>query len=162
MKKTFLACALLAFAGWVSAQTAGPADAVKSPGKALPTALAKKDAEDAAKKKEEKIGKIEGMEVARAEGFIGVQVVNGVFKIRTYDAKKKPVAANFTKIGLRWNVQYQKAPERTVLFPSGGVGEFSSEKVVKPPYAFKLFVTLIKGEGDDAPVENYQIDFKSP
>jgi hypothetical protein len=91
-----------------------------------------------------------------------VQVVNGIFKIRSYDKNKNPIKADFTKVALRWNVQYQKNPERTLLLPGEGVGVFSSEKVVKPPYAFKLFVTLIKGEGDDAPVENYQIDFKAP
>lgn len=160
MKKTFLVCVLVGFIGGSQAQTTAPADPSKPPVKA-PAAPVKKDDGKKKDKKEEKIGKIDGMEVARAEGFIGVQVVNGVFRIRSYDAKKNPKAADFTKIALRWNTQYQKAPERTLLLPSGGVGEFSSEKIVKPPHSFKLFITLIKGEGDDAPVENYQIDFRA-
>lgn len=156
MKFMPMALLSLVLAGQSVAQTAPAAEVQKQP---APTAPAKKDA---GKKKEDQIGKIDGMEVARSEGFIGVQVSNGVFRIRSYDAKKKPVKSDFTKVALRWNVQYQKAPERTLLLPSGGVGEFSSEKVVKPPHSFKLFITLIKGEGDDAPVENYQIDFRAP
>lgn len=159
MKTIYLACALLGLTAGGRAQTAAPADTTKSPANAPAAATPAK--KDDGKKKEAKIGKIEGMEVARPEGFIGVQVVNGVFRIRSYDAKKNPVKSDFAKVALRWNVQYQKAPERTLLLPSGGVGEFSSEKIVKPPHSFKLFITLIKGEGDDAPVENYQVDFRA-
>jgi hypothetical protein len=129
------------------------------------TAPATKDAKKAAPaagaKKEEKMGKIEGLEIARGAGFIGLQITNGVFKLTVYDAKKKPVAADFTKVALRWTPVGLKNPERALLAPSGGVGVFSSDKIVKPPHQFRLFVTLIKGDGDDAPVENLTVEFKA-
>ena len=77
-----------------------------------------------------------------------------------YDAKKKPTAADFTRVAVRWEAPYQKAPERTLLMPGAGVGVFSSEKVVRPPHSFRLFVTLIKGDGPDAPVENLVVEFR--
>lgn len=115
---------------------------------------------DSAKKKAEEMGKIEGMTIPRGTGFLGVQLVGGAFKLTAYDAKKKPVAADFTRVALRWNVNYQPNPERTLLTPSGSLGVFSSGKIVKPPHSFRLFVTLIKGETDDAPVENLTVDFQ--
>ncbi len=163
-KPTALLGLTLAWAAAGLAQTTAVPDAKKPSAPASPSAAKKDEAKKKAdaKKKEVKIGKIDGMEIARGEGFIGVQIVNGIFKLRAYNATKNPVAADFTKVALRWNVQYQKNPERTLLTPSEGVGTFASEKIVKPPYSFKLFITLIKGEGDDAPVENFTVDFKSP
>ena len=35
----------------------------------------------------------------------------------------------------------------------------TSEKIVKPPHSFRLFITLIKGDADDAPVENFTVEF---
>jgi len=145
----------------VGAQAPVPAEtkkaAPKAEAKAGPAAPAKKDEK---KKSADEVGKIEGQEIARGTGFLGLQVVNGTFKLTVYDAKKKPTAADFTRVALRWDASYQKAPERTLLMPGGGVGVFSSEKTVKPPHAFRLYVTLIKGDGADAPVENLVIEFR--
>lgn len=146
--------------GAAVAQTPAPADqkklAPKADAKAAPAA-AKKDEK---KKKADEMGKIDGLEIPRGAGFMGIQIVGGVFKLTTYDARKKPAAADFTRVALRWNPSNQKAPERALLVPGGGLGSFTSEKIVKPPYAFKLFITLIKGDGDDAPVENFTVDFQ--
>ena len=154
-----LAALLAAMA--VSAQAPVPADikkaAPKADAKALPAAPAKKDEK---KKIADEVGKIDGQEIARGTGFLGLQVVNSTFKLTVYDAKKKPAAADFTRVALRWDASYQKAPERTLLMPGGGVGVFSSEKTVKPPHAFRLNITLIKGDGPDAPVENLVIEFR--
>ncbi len=139
------------------AQTPAPTTNEDPKKKPAPTAPAKKDDK---KKKEEAMGKIAGMEIPRGTGFLGVQIVNGVFKLTSYDAKKKPVAADFTRVALRWMAPYQPNPERTLLTPGGGVGSFTSEKIVKPPHSFRLFVTLIKGDADDAPVENFTIEFR--
>jgi hypothetical protein len=158
--KTFVAFCLTCLVAAAGAQA--PTDPATPPStKATATTPAKKD--DGKKKdaKEVKIGKIEGLEVARAEGFLGIQIVGGTFKITAYDAKKNPKAPDFSQIALRWNVNYQKAPERATLSPGGGVGVFTSEKVVKPPHSFKLFITLLKGDGGDASAENYTVDFRS-
>lgn len=158
MKSIVVAGLALLVVASAAAQTAVPVDPKKLETQAVPTAPTKKD--DGKKKKADEIGKIEGMEIARGTGFLGVQIANGVFKLTAYDGKKKPVAADFTRVGLRWNPQNVKGPEHAMLFPSGGLGVFSSDKIVKPPHQFRLFITLITGEGDAAPVENLSIDFR--
>lgn len=156
--KSWVAAGLvLAWVGSGWAQPAGSTDPKKAAPKTVPTALEKKDDK---KKKEEAPGKIEGMEIGRGEGFLGIQLVKGSFKLTAYNAKKKPVAADFTRVGLRWQPANQKGPERTMLLPGGGVGVFTSERIVKPPLRFRLFITLIKGDGDDAPVENLTVEFQ--
>jgi hypothetical protein len=126
---------------------------------AAPGKDAKKDTKKDDKKKKEEMGKIDGMEIARGTGFLGLQIVNGVFKITSYNAKKKPAAADFSKITLRWTPQNVRTSEFTTLTPGGSVGVFSSDKIVRPPYSFHLFVTLVKGEEADAPVESLTVDF---
>jgi hypothetical protein len=135
------------------AKKAGSATATK----AVPAAPVKKDTK---KKKADEMGTIAGMEIPRGTGFLGLQIVNGVFKLTSYDGKKKPAAADFSRVVMRWNVQYQKNPERALLLPSTGVGVFSTEKIVKPPHAFRLTIILLKGENDDAPGETFTVDFR--
>lgn len=143
------------------APTPAPADAKKAAPatgtKTVPTAPVKKDTKN---KKADEIGTIAGMEIPRGTGFLGLQIVNGGFKLTSYDGKKKPAAADFSRVVMRWNVQYQKNPERALLVPSTGVGVFSSEKIVKPPHAFRLTIILLKGESDDAPGETFSVDFR--
>ncbi len=145
----------------VAVGSAQPAPATKDGRPAAAPATPAPAKKDDGKKKEEKMGKIEGMEIARGTGFIGIQIVNGVFKLTAYDAKRKPMAADFTRAALRWSPPNVKSPERVLLLPGGGVGSFTSDKIVKPPYLFRLFITLIKGDGDDAPVENFTVEFRA-
>jgi hypothetical protein len=153
----------LAFAVAAGAQTTPPASPpvtkiiLDEPAAGTTAAPKKDDRKKDGKKKEEPPPKIEGMEIARGSGFLGLQLVNGTFKLSFYDAKKKPVAPDVTRAALRWNVNYQSTPEHTVLNPDGK--SLTSAKAVKPPYAFKLFITLIKGEGGDAVTENFTVDF---
>lgn len=117
----------------------------------------------AATAKKEAPAKIEGMEVARgAKGFLGVQVVDGRFKINFYDEKKKPMKPDVARAALRWDPKYKVGVERVVLTPTGE-NALSSERFIRPPYNFKLFVTLIKEAADgaeDPAGETYTIDFK--
>jgi hypothetical protein len=110
-----------------------------------------------AKKKEEPPPKIDGIEIARGTGFMGIQLVGGTFRLSFYDAKKKPIAPDVTRANLRWKVRYQSLPEQTVLNRDGNA--LTSAKLVKPPYTFSLSITLIKGEGDAAPTEDFTVDF---
>ena len=89
------------------------------------------------------IGKIEGMEIKRWSGFMGIAVVRGNFKITFYDAKKKPVPVppEIARAALRWSVIYQPKDERVVLNPSEDNKALTSPKVIKPPLNFKLFIT---------------------
>lgn len=120
--------------------------------------------EKSSAKKEEPPPKIEGMEIARGgNGFLGLQIVEGRFKLSFYDAKKKAIAPDVARAALRWPVNYKIGDERTVLMPDGNKA-LTSTKAVRPPYTFKLFITLIR-EGDqaaaDSPAgETYVIDFR--
>lgn len=104
-------------------------------------------------------GKIEGLTIARADGFLGLQLsAENRFVLGFYDTKKKPVAPNIARAALRWSVHYQPQDERTVLNPSGDGFTLTSEKFVRPPRRFKLFISLY-GEGSDQALESYVVDF---
>lgn len=126
------------------------------------TAPGGKAAPSAEKKKEEP-AKIEGMEILRGtKGFLGVQVAEGRFKINFYDAKKKPTKPDVARAALRWDPKYKVGMERVVLTPTGE-NALSSERFIRPPYNFKLFITLLKdasGDGEDPVGESYTVDFK--
>lgn len=136
--------------------TVGWAQAGGTPKAPAPKAPAAK-----AVKKEEPPPKIEGIEVARPGGFLGVQVVDGKFRVSFYDAKKKPVAPNVARAMLRWDPKGKTGQDRAVLTPGGGPNSLASDKYVRPPYNFKLFITLMKEGADEAaPAESYVIDFR--
>lgn len=113
-------------------------------------------------KKEEP--KIKGIAVSRGErGFIGIEIVGGNFKITFYDAKKKPIAPDVARAALRWDAKYKVGQERLVLNPDADGKSLSSPKTIRPPYTFKLFVTLIKeaGESENPVGETHVVDFKA-
>jgi hypothetical protein len=118
---------------------------------------------DAGKKAEP--AKIAGIEVPRAKGgFMGVQIVNSTFKISFYDAKKKPVAPDVVRAVLRWDPKYKVGKDRVVLNADGDGLSLSAPRNIRPPYQFKLFITLISdaketGETDEPAGESYTIDF---
>ena len=113
-------------------------------------------------KKEEPPAKIEGIEIPRGEkGYMGIQIVNSTFKLSFYDTKKKPIAPDVARAALRWDPKYKVGEERVILNPSEKA--LTSPKNIRPPYNFKLFITLFKepAEGADPVVsENYTIDFR--
>lgn len=177
------ACALTTVAQYAPADKTAPADkstdttktapAAKTPPKTRinldektppPTkagAGTAKKADDKAKK-EEPPAKIDGIEISRgAKGYMGIQIVNSTFKLSFYDAKKKPIAPDVARATLRWDPKYKVGDERVVLNPSEKA--LTSPKNIRPPYNFKLFITLFKepAEGADPVVsENYTIDFR--
>ncbi|MBI5689103.1 MAG: hypothetical protein HZC55_03320 [Verrucomicrobia bacterium] len=117
-------------------------------------------AEKKAAKKDEPPPKIEGMEIGRgAKGFLGLQVVNGVFKLSFYDEKKKPAQPDAVRAVLRWTPNYKPGNEVYILNPGGDGKSLTSDKTVRPPYAFKLFVSLF-AEGSENPVESFVVDFR--
>jgi hypothetical protein len=139
------------------AKPAPPSAAGKvDPNKPAAPADAKKDGKADAKKKEDETVKIDGMEISRGSGFLGLQIVNGTFKLSFYDAKKKAVAPDVARAALRWNVNYQKQPERAVLLPSGK--DLVADKTVRPPYNFRLYISLFKGDSDDN-LESFTVEF---
>jgi len=147
MKRFLAALCALALAFTMSAQ----APAKKAP------------AEDKSAKKEEPPPKIEGFEISRGEaGYMGLEVVDGNFKLSFYDAKKKPVKTDMVRAALRWNPKYQKNDERVILERSGDGKSLTSPRAIRPPHAFKLYITLFKEPAPGAEpeaAENYVVDF---
>ena len=115
------------------------------------------------KKKEEPPPKIDGIEVSRGErGFLGVKLDGNTFKISFYNREKKPMPVDVTGAALRWPVKYQPNDERAFLTPVGDGKALGSDKIVKPPYVFKLYITLLtdaSSGGETPPAETYVIDF---
>jgi hypothetical protein len=104
--------------------------------------------------------KIDGIVIPRAKGgFLGLTLENSNFKLAFFDEKKLPVAADVSRVALRWPVGYSVNNEHAVLLPSDDGTAMTSSKFVRPPYAFKLYMTLIV-DGSDAPAETYVIDFR--
>lgn len=129
-----------------------------APGKAAPSAKAAPA--DPAKKKEEAMGKITGTEIPRANGtFLGLEVVNGTFKLTFYDKKKKPVTMDVTRATARWPNTRAPGDNRTVLNGSGT--SLVGAKPVVPPYTFNVYLTLLRGEGENAQaVESFVVPFR--
>lgn len=151
MKAIIVLAGLLAAGSFALAQ--GDVPSVSSPGGKAPKKGAAPAKGDAA------AAKIEGIEIARAKGFLGIQVANGGFKLSFYDEKKKPVAADLPRAMLRWDPKGKTGQERAVLTGSNGATFLASDKFVRPPYNFKLFITLTK-EGSEEPAESYVVDFR--
>lgn len=146
-----------------------PPDASTTKGKTAPAAKAPA-AEDAKAKgtatktgaKKEEEPKIEGVVIARGKGYLGLQVAESVFKLSFYDEKKKPVAADVDKAALRWDPRNKIGEERVLLTPSEDGKALTAPKAIKPPYNFKVFMTLIKEGPDGQPPanENFVVDFR--
>jgi hypothetical protein len=135
---------------------AAPAPGKADPSKPAPKADGKKKDDGKAKKADE-MGKITGIEIPRGSGFMGIELVNGTFKLSFYDAKKKPVAPDVDRAALKWTVKTQSLPERLVLNRDGNA--LTSPKVIKPPYNFGLAITLFHGEGEAAATESFAVAF---
>lgn len=158
MKISAVLPVLIVSLGTVFAQ---PAPAPK-PGTAAKSPAAKDAAAKSGAKKEEPPGKIEGVEIPRGAGFLGLQVVAGTFKLTCYDAKKKPVAADFTRATVRWDAKHKVGDERAVLNPTGDGKSFGAPKPVRPPYNFKVFLTLLTegADGQTTATETFTVDFR--
>jgi hypothetical protein len=141
-----------------------PSEPNGQPGAAKSTPAPKAPPAGATKsKKEEKMGKIEGVEIARSsKGWLGIQIVDATFRLAFYDEKKKPVAADMDRAALRWDPKYKVGEDRVVLTPSDDGKALVSARNIRPPYNFKLFITLLKDAKGNQPAatENYTIDFR--
>lgn len=116
---------------------------------------------------EEPEGKISGFPIQRANGgWLGLEIKDQNFVLTFYNAKKKPVAVDASAAVLWWTVQYQSNPERTELTPSSNPSVLASAYTIRPPYSFKLHISLLTDAGAPAaggpapaPPESYVIDF---
>lgn len=146
MKTFAVGLALLIAVPLMHAQATKPS----LPGKAAP----------AAKKEEE--GKIEGTALNRPNGtFLGLTLEGGKYKLAFYDKKKKPMKVDVTRATARWPNKHGPGDNRTILNPAGDGTYLMGAQFVRGPHAFKLFITLLQGEGSEAKaVENYTVDFQ--
>jgi hypothetical protein len=151
---------LVLLGGLATSVAIGPVSAAQPAAKA-PAASAGKDAKG--KKKEDEMGKVLGIEIARPDDrFMGIRVVDGVFRLTFYNAKRKPTPPDITRAVLRWDPKYKIGEERTVLNPGGDENSLTSSKVVRPPLTFKLFITLLTAasDGTEKATETYTVDFR--
>ncbi|QYM78281.1 hypothetical protein K0B96_13355 [Horticoccus luteus] len=104
---------------------------------------------------------IPGTVVARGDaGFLSLMIEGGNFVMRFYDAQRLPVAPDVGSAVLRWSVRYQPNDERTLLTPNADNTALTSEKTIRPPHTFKLFVSLLAPEGAAPIDEHYVVDFR--
>jgi len=151
LMRTVLFAALLGTAVPLMAENSGAGASPK------PKANGAAPAAAAAEKEEEP--KIEGIIVQRANGsFLGLTLENSNFKLAFYDEKKLPVPVDVARANLRWTVHYSVFDEHAVLTPAADSLSLTSTKFVRPPYVFKLYLTLIVDDSDQPP-ESYVIDY---
>lgn len=105
--------------------------------------------------------KIPGFVIPRANGgFLSLQVVDGKFVLAFYGADKKPVAADVTHAAVRWIVHYKPTNERTVLNVTEDGMTLTSSMYVRPPYLFRLYLSLL-GANEGEEIESYgNLDFR--
>ena len=167
MKFPVFAFGLVIAAGVVTAQTAPvSAPAPTSPPATTAPAPAAKPADKADPKKKgevkkkEEMGTIEGITLNRPNGeYLGLKLVDGKFLLTFYNKKKKPTGVDVTRANARWPNLHGPGDNRTVLNPSGA-NSLMGGLFVRGPYTFVLYLTLLRGEGDQAQaVENYTVQF---
>ncbi len=141
---------LLVVLGWAAPGLVNGAQAGKSPGSKGGSAHAEEPA------------KIEGVEIPRGDGFLGIQIVNSTFKLSFYDAEKKPVVPDVERAALRWDPKYKVGEERVVLNVSADGKSLSSPQNIRPPYLFKLYMTLVRDAAPGTPPinETMVVDFR--
>jgi len=108
----------------------------------------------------DKPGKITGIPITRPNGtFLGIEIKDGNFKLTFYNAKKKPIPVDVARAILRWPVHYQPNQETAILSnPASDGHALTSEKVVRAPHDFKLYISLF-AEGAENAVETYVVDY---
>lgn len=103
--------------------------------------------------------KIEGIVLNRPNGgYLGLTLADHHFVLKFFDAKKKPAKVDVKLANARWIVHYSIYNEHAVLLPNDDGTALTSPKYVRPPYAFKLYLTLVPDD-PDAKTEDYVIDF---
>ncbi len=98
----------------------------------------------AAKAKKEEKPVIEGITIPRGDGYLGIRIVDSTFQLSFYNSEKKPVPADVDRAALRWDPKYKVGEERVVLNPSADGKSLVSAKNIRPPYLFKLYMTLVR------------------
>jgi hypothetical protein len=119
----------------------------------------KNPAPPAAPAEEEAEPQLPGSVIARASGgFLSLSLEGGHFKLSFYDAKKKPIAADAVRAVTRWDPVNKTGDVRSILNPTDDGTALKGNVIVRPPYVFKVYVTLIGA--DDKAIESHVVDFR--
>jgi hypothetical protein len=139
--------------------TVVPLCAQTAPKNPAPNAGVAKPAPAPAPVTEEEEPKLPGSVIARpGGGFLSLTVEGIHFKLSFYDAKKKPVAADAVRATTRWDPVNKTGEVRSVLNPSGEGTALIGNVAVRPPYVFKVYMTLIGP--DEKVIESHVVDFR--
>ncbi len=135
-----------------AAPVVNAAEGIKAKGKVTPAAKGKKEEKPV----------IEGMAIPRGTGFLGIRIVDSTFQLSFYNSEKKPIPVDVDRAALRWDPKYKVGEERVVLNPSADGKSLVSPKNIRPPYLFKLYITLVREAAPDrAPLnETFIVDFR--
>jgi len=156
LAKSLLMAASIGMVVPVIAQTAPKKDAPK-PGPSKPGSA--KPAPAPAAPVEEAEPVIPGTVITRADGgFLSLTVEGLHFKLSFYDAKKKPVAADAVRAIARWDPVNKAGEVRSILNPTDEGKALKGNVAVRPPYVFKVYLSLIGAE--DKVLESHVVDFR--
>ena len=101
-------------------------------------------------------------------GYVALTLENNNFKLSFYDAKKKPVKADVTRVRARWSANYKVGNVRTILNLTPDGMALISNYFVRPPYIFRIYLTFLTeiggddesgGEHEQTAGEHYVVDF---
>lgn len=92
---------------------------------------------------------IEGLEIARqGGGYLGITVDGVRLVMKFYDAEKKPAPVNVARASARWDPVNKTGEVRSVLNAGPDGQSLVSTPVLKPPFVFKVYLTLLDADGN--------------
>jgi hypothetical protein len=101
--------------------------------------------------------KIIGLAIPREKGgFLGLAIEDSKVQLRFYDSKKKLVAPDVAQATMRWTSTKKRGDEYLVLNPAGDGKSLTSDRVIPPPYNFRVLLRLLQGD-ENAPAEAYPV-----
>ena len=102
---------------------------------------------------------VPGVKLARpGGGFLGLEVVNQQFRLGFYDEHGEPQPPDVARAAVRWSTVGKVGDERSVLNPEEGSRYLTAPRIVRPPYVFKVYLTLLDEEGQA--VESHVADLR--
>jgi len=130
-----------------------------TPAKPVPGKASPKTKTEATKAPDAKEVTLPGIVTKRPNGgFVSIDVVGTNFVLRFYDKDKKQIAPDAKRASVRWQPKQKPRQMTSILLPSSDGRSLKGDKVVQPPFVFKVYVTLYS-EGETV-LENFQADYR--